>query len=322
MSAEEVVKASLKEMGFDDKLIARAMAATKRTELSDIVDWIVKHENENEASTFAESSPGPSTSKGPPEKPNSQANNSGAPSMKCDDCGKTFASAEMASVHAARVGHVNFSECTEAAKLLTPEETKQRQKELYEKLKVLKERREKEEHAKEIELEKARRQGGQELSTARERLQEQEMLKYIKEKKQDKLEASKARKRILEQIRLDRQAMNDRNRMNQPVETNKVAQQKLPAETGPPQYRSNSNTCVIQVRSSNGVVLKENFNSDDKLQKVYDSIAALNMNTECFSLHSTYPRRQYTEVDMEKSLRDLGLVPSASLFLSKKVERM
>ncbi|KHJ47569.1 hypothetical protein D918_01724 [Trichuris suis] len=210
MSAEEVVKASLKEMGFDDKLIARAMAATKRTELSDIVDWIVKHENENEASTFAESSPGPSTSKGPPEKPNSQANNSGAPSMKCDDCGKTFASAEMASVHAARVGHVNFSECTEAAKLLTPEETKQRQKEfvlayrissvvtfatfrLYEKLKVLKERREKEEHAKEIELEKARRQGGQELSTARERLQEQEMLKYIKEKKQDKLEASKAR---------------------------------------------------------------------------------------------------------------------------------
>ncbi|CDW51892.1 hypothetical protein TTRE_0000015101, partial [Trichuris trichiura] len=69
----------------------------------------------NGASTFSESSPGPSTSKGPP--------------AVIFSCGKTFASPEMASVHAARVGHVNFSESTEAAKVLTPEEAKQRQKE-------------------------------------------------------------------------------------------------------------------------------------------------------------------------------------------------
>jgi hypothetical protein len=37
--------------------------------------------------------------------------------------------------------------------------------------------------------------------------------------------------------------------------------------------------------------------------------------TQSFSMHSTFPKRDYSEADMSKTLRDLQLAPSATILI-------
>jgi len=36
---------------------------------------------------------------------------------------------------------------------------------------------------------------------------------------------------------------------------------------------------------------------------------------QSFSMHSTFPKRDYSEADMSKTLRDLQLAPSATILI-------
>ena len=67
----------------------------------------------------------------------------------------------------------------------------------------------------------------------------------------------------------------------------------------------------MQVRLKNGVVT-QNFKSDDTLSEVYAFVAS-NAGTNDFKLLQTFPRKILD--DKSKTLKELGLVPSAALVM-------
>lgn len=86
--------------------------------------------------------------------------------------------------------------------------------------------------------------------------------------------------------------------------------------------------CRIQVRLPDGRALTQSFRAREPLAAVR-LFVELHRGTgstgsgpgsppEPFSLRTAFPRRLFTEEDMEKPLQELGLVPSAVVIVAKK----
>ncbi|CAB1337534.1 unnamed protein product [Coregonus sp. 'balchen'] len=93
-----------------------------------------------------------------------------------------------------------------------------------------------------------------------------------------------------------------------------------PPSQGPPPAKKDYNECRIQVRMLDGSALTSVFKAQEPLAavRVYIQMNGNAPEGQDFTLLSPYPRRVYTELDMEKPLQELGLVPSAVLVVAKK----
>ncbi|XP_064407905.1 UBX domain-containing protein 1 isoform X2 [Latimeria chalumnae] len=166
---------------------------------------------------------------------------------------------------------------------LTEEEKREQIKRLEE-LMVQKQReREEREKQEAIEREKQRRRQGQELSMIRQKHQEEEMKKLAEERRREKIEERLAKQRVREKIERDK------------------------AER------------AKKIRLLDGSTLTQTFRAKEQMAAVRLYVE-LNRTDgqEPFNLITTFPRRVFTEEDMEKPLQELGLVPSAVLTVSKK----
>lgn len=114
---------------------------------------------------------------------------------------------------------------------------------------VIKKRREIEaEKAKKdaLEMEKKRRQTGQEIAMAKQRLQEQEMKQIAEERRKQKADDKARKAAILEQIKRDREAKHQTADAVAPAA-------KLPSPTKSPEVKKVDHTqCKIQVRFLHG----------------------------------------------------------------------
>ena len=74
-----------------------------------------------------------------------------------------------------------------------------------------------------------------------------------------------------------------------------------------------------QFRLTNGVAITGTFEPTDTLSKVVSYVSSKRTDGAApFSLSMTFPRKTFSESDMDKSLKDCGLVPSAVLVLTKQ----
>ncbi|ELK23455.1 UBX domain-containing protein 1 [Myotis davidii] len=185
--------------------------------------------------------------------------------------------------------------------------------------------REEREEREALERERRRRRQGQELSAARQRLQEDEMRRAAEERRREKAEELAARQRVREKIERDKaeRAKKYGGSVSSPP--------SAPAEPGsvpsspsqePPSKRE-YDQCRIQVRLPDGTSLTQTFRAREQL-------AAVRLYVELHrgeepggdqdpvQLLSGFPRRAFSEADMERPLQELGLVPSAVLIVAKK----
>ncbi|TRZ09924.1 hypothetical protein HGM15179_017183 [Zosterops borbonicus] len=168
--------------------------------------------------------------------------------------------------------------------------------------------------------ERERRRRGQELSKLREWRRDEERRRAAEERRRDRAEERAARQRVKEKIERDKA---ERAQRFAPVapEPSPVPPQEPPA---PREY----DQCRIQVRLPDGRSLTQSFQPREPLAAVRlfvelhwgqtGETGGSGSPPEPFSLRTAFPRRLFTEEDMEKPLQELGLVPSAVVIVAKK----
>ncbi|NXA57190.1 UBX1A protein, partial [Nothocercus julius] len=174
---------------------------------------------------------------------------------------------------------------------------------------IAQKQREREEREKRetIEREKQRRKQGQELSLLRQRLQEEEMRKLAEQRRREKMEEKLAKQRVREKIERDKAERAKKVTAAQ-------GSSEPPAPTAVPSSPSQEppskreyDQCRIQVRLLDGSSLTQTFRAREQLAAVRLYVELHRGGApEPFRLLTPFPRRVFTEDDMEKPLQELG----------------
>uniref|UniRef100_A0A1I7U9G9 UBX domain-containing protein n=2 Tax=Caenorhabditis tropicalis TaxID=1561998 RepID=A0A1I7U9G9_9PELO len=231
-----------------------------------------------------------------------------AASYQCDDCGKALANDDAVMRHAQATKHGRFSESTK--KELTAEEKAAQLADIVRKVKEQHEKKVQKAQEEEKGEELERRSAGQAMASYREEAREREVREAARLRVLQKAEDEVARKRVLEQIRLDRE--------ERKAKAIKVALAPEPVAPLPKDYSKT----MIQFRLLDGSTVKQEFDVTEPLMMVRGWIQANHAKETPFSLMMAFPRRVFTEEDMGTPLQALNLVPTASLNLMKRTNSL
>lgn len=287
---------SLLEMGFDRNRAERAVASTGNQGIEQAMDWLMEHENDPDIDEpFV-----------PPA-----VNALGEPSseMTQEDIGEETADGDGTNLE-------------EGKQPMTEEEKLEQVKRLEELMRIKQAERRERERAEEIEREKQRRRQGQELQQIRQKLQDDDMKKLADQRRKEKMEDKMARQRVKDKIARDREerAQKFGGGASSSTTTPPQLSPSSPPGQGPPPTKKEYEECRIQVRLLDGSTITTVFKAQEPLAavRVYVQMNGNTPEGQDFILLSPYPRHVYTELDMEKPLKELGLVPSAVLVVAKK----
>ncbi|KAI9458407.1 hypothetical protein BJY52DRAFT_1186888 [Lactarius psammicola] len=277
-----------------------------------------------------------------------QADDSGAGvearSIKCSECGKIFKNTALANFHAEKSGHDQFEESTEEIKPLTEEEKQQKLAELRDKMneKRAKKAAEDAKEAKANEL--IRRKAGKEASQIKEDLKNKQILKDLEAKRREKEDDKKALAAIKAKIEADKRERAQKAAQEKALRegaappadaASSSATSAAPATASIPgrefketrlQIRlatggqpltttlPSDASCVFSVVRSN-----PRENPDGRLslrialREVAEFVAGqtLTVDVDTVTFTQQFPRKQFSSSDFSRSLRDLGLTPSA-----------
>ncbi|KRX85252.1 Neurogenic locus notch -like protein 1 [Trichinella sp. T6] len=225
--------------------------------------------------------------------------------MKCNDCGRLLSSQKAMKQHSLEFKHCNFSEVEDT---VAEEEKKKTTQNLYIRMQEMAKQREEKEQRKEIEAEKERRKMGLEMADYRRRLELEEIKQMVKQRKQQKHDDYLAKKKILDEIRMDREA-----RQLQKSKAASASEPSASSSVGKEENASIGNdleTCTLQFRMRNGSKVVKEFK---KTQTWADAklFADNFFGSERLEYFTTFPTRFFNEEDKSKTLLDMKLHPSA-----------
>ncbi|KAH9951108.1 ubiquitin-related domain-containing protein [Amylocystis lapponica] len=247
-----------------------------------------------------------------------------AKSIKCSQCGKIFKNTALANFHAEKSGHDQFEESVEEVKPLTEEEKKQKLVELREKMDAKRAVKAKEEAKANQANEAIRRKSGKDINELREDIKTKEAIKEAEKRRKEKLDDAKARAAIKAQIEEDKRARAERAarekalREGQPVPGSSVPV-AAPAPTAPRTSGKDYPETRLQIRlASGGQPYTTTLSSDATLREVAEFLAGqtLAVDVESVSFAQHFPRKAFPRSDFSRTLRELGLTPSAVLIAS------
>ncbi|KAF9335350.1 UBX domain-containing protein 1 [Podila minutissima] len=238
-----------------------------------------------------------------------------ANSLICQDCNMILRDGNAAQRHAMRTEHVNFAESTTVIKPLTEEEKQAKLAELKQRLaekRAAKALADKEDQKM---SEKIRRKAGQDQTEAKARLEEKEMKKMVeakkREKEQDRL-AKLAIKAKIEADKAERARKKQEATMGAQQAATAAAAEAAAAAAAPPKVYTETRLQIRQPEGQQPIV--QTFQASDKLSAVYDFVRGQRQGA--FQLMTTFPRKVLDGADQQKTLNELGLVPSSVLVVT------
>ncbi|KAF7661009.1 hypothetical protein LDENG_00270330 [Lucifuga dentata] len=296
---------SLLEMGFGKNRAEKAVANTGNQGIEQAMDWLMEHENDPDIDD--------------PYVP-PVGNMLGGPADS-----ESSATEPTIADTAEGTASGSGSKTEGDSKRLTEEEKREQVKRLEELMRVKQAERRARERAEEVEKEKQRRKQGQELQQICQKLQEDDMKKLAEQRRREKMEDKLARQRVKEKIARDREERAQKFGGGGSSSTAMSTQPTLPSPSsptsqGPPPTKKEYDESRIQVRMLDGSTITTVFKAQEPLAavRVYVQMNGNTPEGQDFMLLSPYPRHVYTDLDMEKPLKELGLVPSAVLVVTKK----
>jgi len=174
-------------------------------------------------------------------------------------------------------------------------------------LKEIRVKKAKEEEQRDRDAEKERIRTGKELQTAREIQLAKEMAELVKQREREKLEEKRHREKVLNEIKQDQEDRKARQAGQFEVKKPLIISQPTKIE---------SDQTRIQFRLPDSTVLKNVFNINDTLRIVYKYIED-NSEYRSFKLCTNFPVKEFDDVDLDKTLVDLKLIPSCWLIVKK-----
>jgi len=336
-------------MGFEPARVDWALRATSNAGLQPALDFLFAHTDDPIPDPSSQSSaPQPTTSRTQDDEEDEEelealraamgkgsagaAGGSGegveAKSIKCSQCGKTFKNTALANFHAEKSGHDQFGESTEEIKPLTEEEKAARLADLKAKL------AEKRARKSQVEIEEAkaneaiRRKSGKDVNKLRDEMKAKEAIKAAEQARKDKLEDAKAKAAIKAQIEADKAERKARAEREKAIRTGQpipgASASPAPAPVAAPAASSGTSSkdykeARLQIRlPSGGPPHITTLPSESTLQDVARFLASQtpSVDPETVKFSTTYPKKDFPRSDFTKTLKELGLVPSAVLFAS------
>ncbi|KAK0214962.1 hypothetical protein IW262DRAFT_1465735 [Armillaria fumosa] len=342
---------SLIGMGFEAARVDWALKATGNRGLQPAMDHILEHGEQPipDMGSVSESASSAPMDVDEDDDAEAATNLAGleAKSIKCSECGKTFRNTALANFHAEKSGHTAFEESTEELKPLTEEEKSAKLAELREKMAEKRARKTAEEAVEHKENEKIRRKANKDMNKIKEELKAKEAIKEAEQRKRDKIEEAKAKAAVKAQIEADKKARAEKAARDKALREGKPITDNLsttvPATSTAPAAASSSSGVKgrefketrLQIRmSSGGQPYTTTLSSDAPLREVAEFLAgqslSVDVETVMFAQHfprqvTTYffwnrnllmllpGRKAFSRSDFSKSLRELGLTPSAVL---------
>ncbi|KAF5386336.1 hypothetical protein D9757_006707 [Collybiopsis confluens] len=329
-------KDTLLSMGFDSARVEWALKATGNRGLQPAMDHILANESKPvPAMDSVSESSGANANDDDDEDAEAlrslgvAAEGAEAKSIKCSQCGKIFKNTALANYHAEKSGHDQFEESTDEVKSLTEEEKKERLAELRAKMAE----KRSVQAVKDAEDAKAnenlRRKAGKDIHKIKEELKTKEVIKEAEQRRRDKIDDAKARAAIKAQIEADKKARAEKAakekalREGRPVEDAGASASASPQVTSAPSSSGvagkDFKETRLQIRmASGGQPYTTTLSSDSPLSAVAEFIAAqtLDVNVDTVTLSQHFPRKAFARSDFTKSLRELGLTPSAVIIAS------
>ncbi|POR32406.1 Uncharacterized protein TPAR_07384 [Tolypocladium paradoxum] len=315
----------LLDMGFDK---ARAEIAVKKTGgLQGALQWL----EDNQEKSLDEIQAAAEASKDDDEDDADtraqiaelEAGRGQARSLICNDCGKRFRNHDLASYHATKTEHTDFSESTEEIAPLTEDQKKAKLEELRERLKAKKAVRslqDKEEHKLN---EKIRLKATKETQDAKEELARKEQIKEAARKRQEKLEDLEAKKRIKAKIEADKAERRRKaeeakaareGRVPEPTAAPAAAPAAAAAAAAAPKPKSDRTEARLRLQTASGNIMKT-LPADTTLFELAQLVEG-ETGTPVTSFSTTFPKQTFEgDLDMSKTLKEAGFIPSSVLIV-------
>uniref|UniRef100_A0A8C7WV90 UBX domain-containing protein 4 n=1 Tax=Oryzias sinensis TaxID=183150 RepID=A0A8C7WV90_9TELE len=179
----------------------------------------------------------------------------------------------------------------------------------------------------ELRKEVERRKMGKNMQDLKKKQEEEKTKRLLEERNREKAEEKAARERVRQQIAMDRADRAARYAKTQEEERTAkeallLARQEEQEARKEALLRQRSAVARIQFRLPDGSSFSNQFPSQSRLQEVWD-FAAQEVGSRYgnFSLATVFPRREFTAEDLNQTLLELELVPSASIVLRPQLGR-
>ncbi|CAF9914181.1 hypothetical protein IMSHALPRED_001842 [Imshaugia aleurites] len=306
---------TLLEMGFDRP--RAELAIQKKSDLTAAVGWLEEVQGMSlEEITAAEAKAEVDSNTVPADlKPGEEAK-----SLVCGDCGRKLRSHAQAEFHATKTGHVDFSESTEEIAPLTEEEKKAKLEELRRKLAEKRSGTSEQDKLDKKKNEDIRRKSTKETQDIKEDLKKKEQLKDAAAKRKEKQDEIAAKERIKAKIAADkeeRRLRTEKEKAEREGRAPPAAQEAaiLPTTSGPvaskPASAYTETRLRLQLPTGN---IQKAFSVDTTLFEVASAVTR-DSGLEVGSFIQNFPKKVFDAIDFGASLKELGLVPSASLIV-------
>jgi UBX domain-containing protein 1/4 len=243
-----------------------------------------------------------------------------ARSLVCNDCGKKFRTTAQAEFHASKTEHQDFSESTDDIAPLTEEEKAAKLAELRERLKEKREGMSEQDKIDKKKNEEIRKKSTKETQDVKEELAKKEQIKEAAKKRQEKLADIEAKKRIQAKIAADKEERRLKSEREKAEREGRAAPPQPDAgaaatASGPPTSKPASayTETRLRLQTPNGNVMKT-FPVETTLFEVAAELSKDGgMDVESFT--QTFPKKTFNNEFFGETLKELKLVPSASLIV-------
>jgi len=212
-----------------------------------------------------------------------------------------------------------------AAPEKTPEEKAQAAKELQQRLDKAREIRLEKERQERIEKEKERREQGKAMGTMKESYEQMEMKRLAAQRKKEKAQAIKDKERVRQQIAEDKERRRlEAERAKGETSAAAVGEtSQLTQEIKAKVARPAATNTRLQIRFPDNSRRVQTFEASDKLSVVSsyaqrNAIPPFESESDFDLIFQDRPPKKFGSSDMDSTLEDLNLCPSAVIMVQKK----